>query len=121
MAHLKTKATRGKKMGRLRWKIRLIRQLYERGYERQEVLDLFRFMRSVGAMLSPPTRSLANLAPCARGDLDGQRRTHTLQPNSRRTSSPSISSPASASRIDSKSAASSFGPSSKPRASEGSG
>ena len=44
MAHLKTKATRGKKMIRLRWKIRLIRQLYERDYERQQVLELLRFI-----------------------------------------------------------------------------
>ncbi len=44
MAHLKTKATRGEKMSRLRWKVQLIRQLYERGYERQQVLELLRFI-----------------------------------------------------------------------------
>ncbi len=50
MAHLKTKATRGQETSRLRWKIRLVRQLYERGYERQEVLELFRFIDWVLAL-----------------------------------------------------------------------
>ncbi len=44
MAHLKTKATRGDAAERLAWKVRLVRQLYERGYEREEVLELFRFI-----------------------------------------------------------------------------
>ncbi len=44
MAHLKTKATRGKARERLAWKVNLVRQLYERGYERKDVLELFRFI-----------------------------------------------------------------------------
>ena len=44
MAHLKTKATRGDAEERLAWKIHLIRELYERGYEREDVQELFRFI-----------------------------------------------------------------------------
>ncbi len=44
MAHLKTRATRQRPAERLRWKLRLVRHLYERGYGRQEILELFRFL-----------------------------------------------------------------------------
>lgn len=44
MAHLKTKATRGNARERLSWKVKLVRELYERGYERNDVLELFRFI-----------------------------------------------------------------------------
>lgn len=44
MAHLKTKETRGDVAGRLAWKRTLVRMLYERGYERQEVLELYRLL-----------------------------------------------------------------------------
>ena len=44
MAHLKTKATRRNATERLAWKVKLVRQLYERGYEREDVLELFRFI-----------------------------------------------------------------------------
>jgi len=44
MAHLKTKATRGNARERLAWKVKLVRELYERGYEREDVLELFRFV-----------------------------------------------------------------------------
>ncbi len=44
MAHLKTGATRHDPKSRLRWKTRLVRRLYEGGYERQDVLDLFWFI-----------------------------------------------------------------------------
>ena len=44
MAHLKTKATRGNAAERLAWKVKLVRDLYERGYERGDVLELFRFI-----------------------------------------------------------------------------
>ena len=44
MAHLKTRTTRRDPESRLRWKIRLMRRLYEGGYERQDVLELFRFI-----------------------------------------------------------------------------
>lgn len=42
MAHLKTKATRNDPEARLRWKIQIVRRLYRLGYEREQVLELFR-------------------------------------------------------------------------------
>jgi len=44
MAHLQARATRRDPEGRLQWKLHLIRRLYERGYARQDVLELFRFI-----------------------------------------------------------------------------
>ena len=44
MAHLKTKETRHDAVARKDWKFRLTRRLYEQGYERQDVLNLFRFL-----------------------------------------------------------------------------
>ncbi len=44
MSHLKARATRGKDVSRLRWKIYLVRQLYEGGWHRQDVLELLRFI-----------------------------------------------------------------------------
>jgi hypothetical protein len=44
MAHLKTRATRHDTESRLQWKMRLMRRLYEGGYGRQDVLELFRFI-----------------------------------------------------------------------------
>jgi len=44
MAHLKTLATQRDPESRLEWKLRLVRGLYERGYSRQDVVDLFRFV-----------------------------------------------------------------------------
>ena len=44
MAHLKTKATRGNAEERLTWKVQLVRELYERGYEQGKIDDLFRFL-----------------------------------------------------------------------------
>jgi hypothetical protein len=44
MAHLKTKATKNDDEERLRWKLYLIRRLYDRGYRRRDVLALFRFI-----------------------------------------------------------------------------
>jgi hypothetical protein len=44
MAHLRTRATRRDPESRLKWKMHLVRRLYEGGYERQEVLELFRFI-----------------------------------------------------------------------------
>jgi hypothetical protein len=44
MAHLKTKATRNDPPARKEWKFRLTRRLYEQGYERQDILNLFRFL-----------------------------------------------------------------------------
>ncbi len=50
MAHLKTKATRGNVRERLRWKVELVRRLYARGYPREDVLELFRFIDWVLAL-----------------------------------------------------------------------
>ncbi len=50
MAHLQAKGTRGQVSSRLSWKLRLVRRLYERGYERQDVLELFRFIDWVLAL-----------------------------------------------------------------------
>jgi flagellar biosynthesis/type III secretory pathway protein FliH len=44
MAHLKTKETRKNFEARREWKFRLTRMLYERDYERQDILNLFRFL-----------------------------------------------------------------------------
>ncbi len=44
MAHLSTRTTRDDPEERLRWKLRLVRTLYERGYRRQDILELFRFI-----------------------------------------------------------------------------
>ncbi len=44
MAHLKTKATRGNARERLAWKVELVRRLYDQGYEREDVRELFRFI-----------------------------------------------------------------------------
>ncbi|MFQ5343168.1 MAG: cytosolic protein, partial [Anaerolineae bacterium] len=44
MAHLKTQETRGDDEGRRAWKWTLTRRLYERGYEREDVVNLFRFI-----------------------------------------------------------------------------
>jgi hypothetical protein len=50
MAHLRTQMTRRDAAGRLQWKLRLVRQLYERGLARQDILDLFRFIDCVMAL-----------------------------------------------------------------------
>jgi hypothetical protein len=44
MAHLKALETKGNQVQRKDWKFSLTRRLYERGYERQDVLNLFRFV-----------------------------------------------------------------------------
>jgi hypothetical protein len=44
MAHLKTKATQRNPENRLQWKLSLVRRLYERGYSRQDIQELFRFI-----------------------------------------------------------------------------
>ena len=52
MAHLKTQATRKDPDARFRWKMAICRRLYESGFERQQILDLFRFVDWV--MWLPP-------------------------------------------------------------------
>jgi hypothetical protein len=44
MAHLKTRETKHDGAGRLHWKMTLVRRLYERGYGREDILMLFRFL-----------------------------------------------------------------------------
>lgn len=44
MAHLQRQATRRDPAGRFQEKLRLLRHLYTRGYSRQQILDLFRFL-----------------------------------------------------------------------------
>ncbi len=48
MSHLKARATRGKSerrmTSRLRWKIHLVRLLYRGGWDRKDILELFRFI-----------------------------------------------------------------------------
>lgn len=44
MAHLKASQTKKNRNERLRWKIYLTRSLYEKGYQRQDVINLFHFI-----------------------------------------------------------------------------
>ncbi|MCP3963278.1 MAG: DUF4351 domain-containing protein [bacterium] len=44
MAHLKTGITRDDPAGRLQWKLRLVRRLYQGGYQQRDVLELLRFI-----------------------------------------------------------------------------
>ena len=44
MAHLKTKETKKDLQSRKEWKFRLTRMLYERDYERQDIMNMFRFL-----------------------------------------------------------------------------
>ncbi len=44
LTHLKTGATRGHPEARLQWKFQRVKQLYEKGYERTDILELFRFL-----------------------------------------------------------------------------
>jgi hypothetical protein len=52
MAHLHSQATRRRPRQRLEGKLQLVRRLYERGYARDDVLELFRFLDWV--LTSPP-------------------------------------------------------------------
>jgi hypothetical protein len=44
MAHLKARETSGDALSRKDWKLRLTRRLYEQGYEREDILELYRFI-----------------------------------------------------------------------------
>lgn len=44
IAHLQAQATRQNPEDRLNWKLRLAKGLYERGYDREDILELFRFV-----------------------------------------------------------------------------
>jgi len=50
MAHLKTKATQRSPQQRYQWKLTLIKGLYEKGYTRENVLSLFRFINWMMAL-----------------------------------------------------------------------
>ncbi|MEM9219944.1 MAG: DUF4351 domain-containing protein [Cyanobacteria bacterium P01_F01_bin.150] len=44
MAHLKAQETRDNLLSRKDWKLRLTRRLYEQGYDRTDILELYRFI-----------------------------------------------------------------------------
>jgi hypothetical protein len=50
MAHLKALETRQNRNQRLQWKLALTRRLYEQGYERQDVINLFQFIDQYGSV-----------------------------------------------------------------------
>jgi hypothetical protein len=53
MAHLKTKATAGQPQQRKQWKWTLVRKLFEQGYSRNDVVELFRL---IDWMMTLPNR-----------------------------------------------------------------
>jgi hypothetical protein len=55
LAHLKTIATRHKHGERAQWKLRIIRDLYQRGMSRQEIIDLLRVIDWL-MRLEPPEK-----------------------------------------------------------------
>lgn len=44
MTHLKAQETKQDKQSRKEWKLKLIRRLYEKGYNREDIVSLFRFI-----------------------------------------------------------------------------
>ncbi|BCU13992.1 hypothetical protein MAN88_45560 [Microcystis aeruginosa] len=56
MAHLKTKATIGKLPQREQWKWKLIRGLYEKEFEREQIIKLFEIIDNM-MTLSPELQS----------------------------------------------------------------
>ena len=56
MAHLKTKATTGKLPQREQWKWKLIRGLYEKEFEREQIIKLFEIIDNM-MTLSPELQS----------------------------------------------------------------
>lgn len=52
MAHLKTLATKGNNEDRYDWRLRLAKNLYNEGYKRQDIINLFRFIEWL--MVLPP-------------------------------------------------------------------
>ncbi|WP_017720443.1 hypothetical protein [Kamptonema formosum] len=57
MAHLKTQATRRQPEERLQWKLRVAKSLYQRGYNRQDILELFRLINWMMALPEELERS----------------------------------------------------------------
>ncbi|WP_238142389.1 hypothetical protein [Microcystis aeruginosa] len=58
MAHLKTKATTGKLPEREQWKWRLIRGLYEKEFEREQIIKLFEIIDNMMTLSSELQSSL---------------------------------------------------------------
>jgi predicted nucleic acid-binding protein len=58
MAHLKTKATTGKLQQREQWKWRLIRGLYDRGFERNQIIKLFEIIDNMMTLSTELQQSL---------------------------------------------------------------
>ena len=50
MAHLKSIETLGNNLERKEWKLRLVRLLFERGYDREQIRNLFRFIEWIVAL-----------------------------------------------------------------------
>jgi hypothetical protein len=44
MAHLKTQQTAHDTIGRLQWKVQIVKGLYRKGFAREDILELFRFI-----------------------------------------------------------------------------
>lgn len=44
MAHLKTTETKGNETSRKQWKVELTKNLYRRGFEKQDIINLYRFI-----------------------------------------------------------------------------
>ncbi len=58
MAHLKTKATTGKLQQREQWKWTLIRGLYDRGFEREQIIKLFEIIDNMMTLSTKLQESL---------------------------------------------------------------
>ncbi len=44
MAHIKAKSTRNEPETRLQWKLRIVRGLYEQGFSKRDIMELFRYI-----------------------------------------------------------------------------
>jgi hypothetical protein len=60
MAHLKTKATTGKMPQREQWKWKLIRGLYEKEFEREQIIKLFEIIDNMMTLSTKLQSSLEN-------------------------------------------------------------
>ncbi|MCL1465814.1 transposase [Argonema galeatum] len=70
MAHLRTKATPQNPESRLQWKLNLVRRLYDRGYSREDVVQLFRFIDWVMVL---PKELASSFKQVARSYEEGNR------------------------------------------------
>ncbi|MGI0493487.1 Rpn family recombination-promoting nuclease/putative transposase [Alkalinema pantanalense CENA528] len=60
MAHLKTKATTGQPQQRKQWKWTLVRKLFEQGYSRNDVVELFRLIDWMMTAVDPSIWTRSN-------------------------------------------------------------